>query len=63
VLSLCKLYLAFGRALKTTNPAAHASFASGIPGAGLDGAGSSQAGSTSGIGYPSPTVGRVARNV
>jgi hypothetical protein len=35
---LCKLYLAFGRALKTTNPAALASIAAGITGAGLDGA-------------------------
>jgi hypothetical protein len=35
---LCKLQLAFGRALKRTNPAALASFAVGIPGAGLAGA-------------------------
>jgi hypothetical protein len=38
VLSLCKLDLALGRALKTTNPAALASFAAGATGAGLDGA-------------------------
>jgi hypothetical protein len=62
VLSLCKLHLAFGRALKTTNPAALAPFAAGTTGAGLDDADSSQTGSTSGIGYPSPTVGRAARN-
>ncbi|SIT37102.1 hypothetical protein BN2475_100123 [Paraburkholderia ribeironis] len=38
VLSSCKLYLAFGRTLKTTNPAALASFAAGTTGAGLGGA-------------------------
>ncbi|MFM0224607.1 hypothetical protein [Paraburkholderia dipogonis] len=36
VLSLCKLNLAFGRALKTTNPAALAPFTAGNTGAGLD---------------------------
>jgi len=38
VLSLQGLCLAFGRALKTTNPAALAPFAAGTTGAGLDGA-------------------------
>jgi hypothetical protein len=38
VLSSCKLDLALGRVLKTTNPAALASFAAGTTGAGLDGA-------------------------
>ncbi|WP_217997661.1 hypothetical protein [Paraburkholderia ginsengisoli] len=55
--------LAFGRALKRTNPAALASFAAGITGTGLDGADSSHTGSTSGTGYPSPTVGRTARKL
>jgi hypothetical protein len=38
VLSLCKLYMALGRPLKTSNPTALASSAAGFPGAGLDGA-------------------------
>jgi hypothetical protein len=38
VISLEGLCLVFGRALKTTNRAAHAPFAAGITGAGLDGA-------------------------
>jgi hypothetical protein len=37
VLSLCKLDLALGRALKKTNPAARASFAAGTIRAGRDG--------------------------
>ncbi|MDR8400625.1 MULTISPECIES: hypothetical protein [Paraburkholderia] len=62
VLSLCKLYLAFGRALKTINPTALAPFTAGTTGAGLDGAVFIANWLDLRHGYPSPTVGRAARN-